>query len=158
MLHLRGQQAAAVGDLESGRRLLQEAAELSRAERDLFSAASTFHSLGDTELDADDIEAAERAYRDALRMAWDCEADRLVCYSLAGLAAVAAERGEAERAATLWGFAEAYEERLRFTMRRRSLYAERLDPIAAAHAEQREAGRRLDVDAAVEMALASVAS
>ncbi len=133
VLHLQGQQAAAVGDVEQSRRLLREAAELSRADGDLFSAASTFHSLGNVELESGEIAAAERAYRDALRFAWDCEADRLVCYSLAGLAAVAAERGDTERAALLWGFAEAYEKRLRFTLRRRSLYAERLDPVTAAH-------------------------
>ena len=155
VLHLQGQQAAAVGDVEQSRRLLREAAELSRADGDLFSAGSTFHSLGNVELESGEVEAAERAYRDALRLAWDCEADRLVCYSLAGLAAVAAERGDTERAALLWGFAEAYEKRLRFTLRRRSLYAERLDPVTAAHPEQRDAGRRLDVDAAVEIALGS---
>jgi predicted ATPase len=155
VLHLRGQQAAAVGDVEQSRRLLREGAELSRAQGDLFSASSTFHSLGNVELDAGEIEAAEHAYRDALRLAWDCEADRLVCYSLAGLAAVAAERGEGDLAARLWGFAEAYEERLRFTMRRRSLYTKRLDPVVATHAMERESGRRLDVDAAVEVALPS---
>jgi tetratricopeptide (TPR) repeat protein len=155
VLHLQGQQAAAVGDVEQSRRLLREAAELSRADGDLFSASSTFHSLGNVELESGEIEAAERAYRDALRFAWDCEADRLVCYSLAGLAAVAAERGDAERAALLWGFAEAYEKRLRFTFRRRSLYAERLDPVTAAHPEQRDSGRRLDVDAAVDVALSA---
>jgi predicted ATPase len=153
ILHLRGQQAAAAGDIDRARRVLRESGELSRTEDDLFSVASTFHSLGDVELDAGEIDAAERAYRDALRSAWDCEADRLVCYCLAGLAAVAAGRGDGRRAALLWGFAEAYEERLRFTMLRRSLYAERLEPVAAAHPEQREAGRRLDVDAAVEIAL-----
>jgi predicted ATPase len=153
ILHLRGQQAAAAGDIEHARQMLREAGELSRTEGDLFSAASTFHSLGDVELDAGEIDAAERAYRDALRSAWDCEADRLVCYCLAGLAAAAAGRGDGRRAALVWGFAEAYEKRLRFTMLRRSLYAERLEPVAAAHPEQRDTGRRLDVDAAVEIAL-----
>jgi predicted ATPase len=153
IMHLRGQQAAAAGDIERARRVLGESGELSRTAGDLFSTASTFHSLGDVELDAGEIDAAERAYRDALRSAWDCEADRLVCYSLAGLAAVAARRGDGQRAALLWGFAEAYEERLRFTMLRRSLYTERLDRVIAAHPEQRDIGRRLDVDAAVDIAL-----
>jgi hypothetical protein len=53
----------------------------------------------------------------------------------------------------LWGFVEAYEERLRFTMRGRALYGELLEPAAAGHPEQRDAGRRLGVDAAVEIAL-----
>jgi predicted ATPase len=152
--HLQGQQAAAVGDLERGRRLLHESAELSRSAGDNFSVASTLHSLGDVELEAREIEEAETAYAEALRIAWDSGADRLVCYCLAGLAAVAAERGDAERAALLWGFAEAYEERLRFTMRWRSGYEQRLESVAASDPEQRENGRRLDVDAAVEIALA----
>jgi predicted ATPase len=151
--HLLGQQAAAVGDADRGRRLLRESAELARKDRDLFGAASSLHSLGDIELDTGENEAAENAYREALEIAWECGADRLVCYCLAGLAAVAAELGRYERAALLWGFAEAYEERLRFTLRWRSLYDARLDSVAAAIPEQAEAGRRLDVDAAVELAL-----
>lgn len=121
-----------------------------------FSAASALHSLGDVELGAGEIDAAGAAYRDGLRLAWDTRADRLVCYCLAGLAAVAAAGGDAARAALLRGFAGAYEERLRFNMRGRALYEERLEPVAAAQPERRDAGRRLGVDAAVEIALAVV--
>jgi predicted ATPase len=153
VLHLRGLQASAVGDLDEGRRLFRETAELSRQEDDTFSAASSLHSLGDVELDAEETEAAEAAYRDGLRSAWDTSADRLVCYCLAGLAATAAARGGAERAALIWGFVEGYEERLRFTMRGRALYEGRLEPVVAAHPDQRDAGRRLGVEAAVEIAL-----
>jgi predicted ATPase len=154
VLHLRGQQAAAVGDLDRGRHLLRESADLSVGADDHFSAASSLHSLGDLDLDADDPEAAERDYRDALRIAWDSGADRLVCYSLAGLAARAAESGDPEQAALLWGFVEAYEERLRFTLRRRGFYEERCRASAAAHPERYDEGRRLSVDEAVEIALA----
>ena len=63
------------------------------------------------------------------------------------------ERGDTERAALLWGFAEAYEERLNFTLRRRELYADRLDEPAAASRDRYDAGRRLDVGEAVEAAL-----
>lgn len=153
VLHLRGLQAAAVGDVDKARRLFRDAAELSRQEDDTFSAVSALHSLGDVELGAGEIDAAEAAYRDGLRSAWDTSADRLVCYCLAGLAAAAAARGDAGHAALLWGFVEAYEERLRFTMRGRALYGELLEPAAAGHPEQLDAGRRLGVDAAVEIAL-----
>jgi predicted ATPase/class 3 adenylate cyclase len=156
VLHLRGLQAAAVGDVDEGRRLFRDAAELSRQEDDTFSTASALHSLGDVELDAGDIDAAESAYGDGLRLAWDTDADRLVCYCLAGLAAVAAARGDAGRAALVWGFVETYEERLRFRMRGRTLYEELLEPVAAAEPDQRDAGRRLGVDAAVEIALSQV--
>jgi predicted ATPase/class 3 adenylate cyclase len=152
--HLLGHQALAAGDFDRGRRLLRESTELSRAADDSFSAASSLHSLGDLELTSGRLEAAEASYREALALSWDFDADRLVCYSLAGLAAVAAERRDPERAALLWGFAEGYEQRLRFTMRRRSLYADRLEGLAGAHPEQRTAGANLGVDAAVRLALA----
>ena len=153
VLHLQGQQAAAVGELDRGMRLLRESAELSTGADDHFSASSSLHALGDLALDASRLDAADSDYRDALRVAWDSGSDRLVCYSLAGLASTAAASGDPERAALLWGFAEAYEERLRFTMRRRSLYEERCAPAAAAHSEQYGEGRRLGVDEAVEIAL-----
>jgi hypothetical protein len=80
-------------------------------------------------------------------------ADRLVCYCVAGLAAVAAEQGEAGRAGRLWGFAEAYEARLAFTMRWRTLYEERLEGLRESHPEPYEDGRRLDAGDAVDLAL-----
>jgi predicted ATPase len=153
ILHLQGQQAAGVGDVDRGRRLLREAAELSAEDGDPFSSASSLHSLGDLDLVADDLAAAESDYRAALRAAWDSSADRLVCYCLAGLASTAAERGDTGRAALLWGFAEAYEARLRFTLRWRSLYEDRCGPAASADPDRYEEGRRLGVDAAVETAL-----
>jgi predicted ATPase/class 3 adenylate cyclase len=154
VLHLKGQQAVAVGDLDRGRELLRETAELSRRDGDLFSAASSLHSLGDIELEAGDVVAAETAYEDALRTAWDIGADRLVGYCLAGLGAVAAERGDTEHAAQLWGFVEAYEDRLQFTLRRRALYEQRLARVAGT--EPYEAGRRLDVSAIVDTVLPDV--
>jgi predicted ATPase/class 3 adenylate cyclase len=153
VLHLRGQQAAAVGDTDRGRELLREAADRSTTIGDSFSASTSAHSLGDLELEAHRVDAAEESYREGLRLAWESGSDRLVCYCLAGLAAVAVERGDDNRAATLWGFAEAYEARLKFTLRRRSLYERRLEPVAAEHAEPYEAGGRLDLGAAVELAL-----
>jgi predicted ATPase/class 3 adenylate cyclase len=151
VLHLKGHQAAAVGDVERGRLLLREASDLSRREGDSFSAASSLHSLGDIELEAGNVDSAESAYEDGLRTAWQTGADRLLCYCLAGLGAVAAERGDTERAALLWGFVEAYVERLQFTLRRRTLYEDRL--AGTAGTESYEAGRRLDVTAVVEEAL-----
>jgi predicted ATPase len=153
VLHLRGQQAAAVGDTERGRQLLQESADLSRARADMFSSASSIHSLGDLELAAGNLDAAEENYREGLRVSWEIGSDRLVCYGVAGLASVAAQRGQGERAALLWGFAESYEKRLNFTLRRRELYTDRLLEPAAAAPDNYDAGRSLDVAAAVEIAL-----
>jgi predicted ATPase len=151
--HLYAQVAAETGDSDLARRQLRESADLSLAAGEDFSAATTLHSLGDVELTDGAIDAAAAAYAEALRVAWRTSALRVVCYSLAGLAAVAAERGRPEEAALLWGFVERYEERLTFTLRRRSRYSEPLDAAAAAHPERWEAGRDLDVGAAVDYAL-----
>jgi predicted ATPase len=151
--HLYAQVAAETGDTERARTELRESAEHSLAAGENFSAATTLHSLGDIELVEGEIAAAAAAYAEALRVAWDTGANRVTCYALAGLAAVAAERGRHEEAAYLWGFVERYEERLTFTLRRRSRYADRLDAAAKAHPERWQAGRELDVGAAVEYAL-----
>jgi len=153
VLHVQGQQAVDVGDLERGRRLMRESAELSQRHGDVFSAASSLHSLGDIELEAGAVDAAETAYAEGLRIAWDAGLDRLICYGLAGIAAVAAERGDTERAALLWGFVEADEERLLFTLRWRELYERRLAGLAgtASYAE----GRTLDVSEVVGIVRAS---
>jgi len=153
VLHVQGQQAVDVGDLERGRRLMRESAELSHRQGDIFSAASSLHSLGDIELEAGAVDAAENAYEEGLRVAWDAGLDRLICYGLAGLAAVAAERGDKERAARLWGFVEADEERLQFTLRRRELYERRLSRLAGTAAY--DEGRNLDVSEVVEIVRAS---
>ena len=56
--------------------------------------------------------------------------------------------------ALLWGFVEAYEARLGFTLRWRSLYEERCAALADANRARYEEGQRLDVGAAVEIASA----
>jgi len=155
ILHLRGQHAALTGDLARAAELLLESGERSEAEGDEFSSASSFHSLGDVRLAAGDVEGAADAYERALAIAVRTGADRLTCYGLAGLAAVAAERGDAAGAARLWGCAEAFEARLRFTMRWRTLYAERLDGLSESERKAYESGRALDVEDAVDIVLAS---
>jgi predicted ATPase len=151
--HLYAQVAAETGDTERARKELRESAEDSLVAGENFSAATTLHSLGDVELVEGEIAAAAAAYTEALRVAWDTGAHRVTCYALAGLAAVAADRGRLEEAALLWGFVERYEERLTFTLRRRSRYADRLDAAAKTHPERWQAGRDMDVGAAVEYAL-----
>jgi predicted ATPase/class 3 adenylate cyclase len=152
VLHLQAQHAVATGDVDRGRRLMRESAELSREADDVFSAASSLHSLGDIELDSGDLDAAEAAYLDGLRISWEAGLDRLVTYGLAGLGAVAAERGDEERAALLWGFVEASEQRLQFAIRGRALYEERL--AGTAGTDQYEAGSGLDVSAVVDIVFA----
>jgi predicted ATPase len=152
--HLYAQVAAETGDSDLARRQLRESAERSLDAGEEFNTATTLHSLGDLELTEGSFDAAAAAYAQALEVAWATGAHRVVCYSLAGLATVAAERGRLEEAALLWGFVERYEERLTFTLRRRSRYADRLDDAAATHHDAWQAGRKLEVGAAVECALA----
>jgi predicted ATPase len=154
--HLYAQLAAETGDSDLARMQLRESAVRSLAAGEDFSASTTLHSLGDVELTDGAIDAAAAAYAEALRVAWNTGAQRVVCYALAGLATVAAERGRLEDAALLWGFVERYEERLTFTLRRRSRYAETLDAATAAHPERWQAGRDLEVGAAVEYALRGI--
>jgi len=154
--HLYAHLAAETGNSDLARKQLRESAELSLAAGEDFSASTTLHSLGDVELTDGAIDAAAEAYAEALRVAWNTGAQRVVCYALAGLSVVAAERSRLEDAALLWGFVERYEERLTFTLRRRSRYAEPLDAAAAAHPDRWQAGRDLDVGAAVEYALRDV--
>jgi predicted ATPase/class 3 adenylate cyclase len=149
VLHVQGQQAVDVGDLDRGRRLMGESAELSARDGDVFSAASSLHSLGDIELEAGAVDAAAAAYEEGLDAAWTAGLDRLVCYCLAGLAAVAAERGDTERAGLLWGFVEAFEKRLQFSLRWRGLYEERVAGLAGTDSYNR--GRDLDAGEAVEL-------
>jgi predicted ATPase len=151
--HLYGQLAAETGDAETAREQLREAVDLALTEGEEFSAATALHSLGDVELTEGAIDAAATAYAEALEVAWRTGAQRVVCYALAGLAAVAAERGRLEDAAFLWGFVERHEERLTFTLRRRASYADRLGPAVEEHRDRWDAGRRLDLGAAVDYGL-----
>jgi predicted ATPase len=151
--HLYAQLAAETGDLGLARKELRESAERSLAAGEDFSAATALHSLGDVELIERAIDVAAAAYAEALQVAWGTGAQRVVCYALAGLAAVAAERGQLEAAALMWGFVERYEERLTFALRRRALYAERVEAAVEAHRDRWEAGRALETGAAVGYAL-----
>ena len=118
VLHLQGQQAAAVGDVEQSRRLLREAAELSRADGDLFSAAVRRFirsAMSSSSRASSKRPSAAYRRRAAPRLGLQLRSARLLLPGRAGRRRRRA--GDPERAALLWGFAEAYEERLRFTLR-----------------------------------------
>src|SRR5262249_28114904 len=65
-------------------------------------AAAIEHSLGDLALADGDTAGAERRYSSALSAGRNLGHSRTVAYCLAGLAAVAAKRGEPQRAGRLW--------------------------------------------------------
>src|SRR5262249_26773228 len=78
---------------------------------DSFHAGITEQRLGDTALAAGDAVSAERCYERALSRARDLYFLPSLAYSLAGLASVAAVRGERKRAGRLWGASQAFQQR-----------------------------------------------
>jgi hypothetical protein len=70
-------------------------------------ASASTHGLGDLALEQADLETASGRYAEALVL--EAEEPRSLAYSLGGLAAVAALRGDVNRAGTLWGALERIE-------------------------------------------------
>jgi predicted ATPase/Tfp pilus assembly protein PilF len=67
-------------------------------------------NLGWIALLQDDLGRAAELYRESLSLSWDTGLNPIVQSTLEGLACVAGARGEAERAARLWGAAQALHE------------------------------------------------
>jgi hypothetical protein len=107
--------------------------------------------LGDAALLLGDAERAAQYHREALARAEDLGLSLMTVGAIAALAAVAALDGDAARAATLWGAAEALSAGGTFwhphEHARHERYLRNLDP------ELVEQGRRLDRAAAVRLAL-----
>jgi predicted ATPase/DNA-binding SARP family transcriptional activator len=146
-LHGQSELERDAGNLARATELLGETIEISRNVGNLGQAGNAVHSLGDLLLFQGDIEGAENTYLEALGIGRKLEFRYLVMHAVAGLAATAAGRCDAERAGTLWGGA---------------LQMERLqqEPIAARERDRYErelaavAGPRFD--AAVAAGEASV--
>ncbi|MGH3079711.1 MAG: BTAD domain-containing putative transcriptional regulator [Gaiellaceae bacterium] len=137
--------------------LLEEALQIKEEARDERAAGSTRHGLGDLRLEQGDHEAAENLYRSVLAYHRIEDDKRQIAYALGGLAATAAIRGALERAGRLWGVVERLEDergaRLRsFERSRYTRFLATLDAAALAH--ERAIGRFLDLDEAIEYALA----
>jgi tetratricopeptide (TPR) repeat protein len=153
-LHALGSARAGAGDLRGAREVAEEGVALGlEAEDDLFISHAA-HNLGDFALRIDDLDEATDQYGQAARAGRRVGSTRAVAYCLAGLAAVAARRGERERAARLWGAVTAFEDQsLRLLAHERSLYKEILDEAAGEHQFAYETGRTLALDDALEEAL-----
>jgi predicted ATPase/DNA-binding SARP family transcriptional activator len=102
-LHAQSELERDAGNPALAAELLGETVEISRKVGNLGSAGNAVHSLGDLLLFQGDLEGAENTYLEALGIARKLEFRFLVMHSLAGLAATAASRGDADRAGTLWG-------------------------------------------------------
>jgi predicted ATPase/DNA-binding SARP family transcriptional activator len=153
-LHGLGEFERDAGNFDRAAELLEESLAISQRIDDPRMASATTHGLGDLALEQADLETASARYAEALVL--EAEEPRSLAYTLGGLAAVAALRGDGNRAGTLWGALERIEresaaeigrrERERYEARLRTL-----DPAELARAVGR--GRRLTREVVMEEAL-----
>jgi predicted ATPase/DNA-binding SARP family transcriptional activator len=156
--HGLGQVYRDLGDREKARSLLAAAADAHRERDDGTALAGTLCSIADLELDDRHLAVAAERYRESLsterELGWG---HRLTMYCLAGLAAVAAARGDAEGAGRLWGVVQRLEEERGFKLSHfeRVRYEQMIATVAgsAAFDEAVSTGRALSLERAVDDAL-----
>ena len=156
-LHALGEFERDAGNVDRAAALLGEALRLALDAGVTGHAASIEHGLGDTALVSGDAAAAELHYRRALSSGRDLGLTTLVVVCLAGLASVAARRGERERAGRLWGASEAFQRAMgmRSLPGQRPLYKEALATVAGLEFEHAaETARNAEPDEALAAALA----
>jgi non-specific serine/threonine protein kinase len=154
LMHARGEYAQAI-------RLLEESLDLCRALGDHLGATRALGSLGRVALDQHDYQRAAALFEENLVLCRDLPVrERRVAYALHYLGVVARELGHGERAARLFGAADAFQERAGRSRSQRDdaevarqvgalremLGDDQLDGAWAA-------GRSLSVDQAIEYAL-----
>jgi len=106
-LHLLGVGAQIAGDLPEARDWMTQRLALVRAQGNQFLVASEAGNLSMVERQLGNLDAAESLAREGLEIS-EAIGDRFMTpFAFSGLAAIATERGEFERAATLVGAAEA---------------------------------------------------
>lgn len=149
------------GDFVAARHLLLQGLELRRQLGDEVGAAHALHSLGELFCLEGKQADARRCFTDSLRVAVTSGSRRLIAECFEGLAAVAAEEGQARHAATLLGAAAALREAIDAAReageeRNHALLVERL--TADLSRGQFDAaiarGRLMSLDQAIEQALA----
>jgi tetratricopeptide (TPR) repeat protein len=124
-----------LGEPDRAREMLLQA--LSASENELMRS-STLHDLADLELHEGRLERAEALYACALDTFRDARRRVGEAYCLAGLACVAALRGDIELAGEHWGCAERIDEEIEGMARHvRGEYAQILEPFSAQRAFRR---------------------
>ena len=144
------------GDLDAARELLHRSAVVARGCGFTWWEAGALVELLELELNAGDLDVAERVGREALRVARSIEERLVTLFALVGIARIALERTQVDRAGRLWGGVLADMERApppqRDALERDALPlateedARFLDAVAV--------GRAGGLEAAVELALA----
>lgn len=154
--HVLGVTAQIAGDLVEARRWMTERIELAREDGNDAALAMEANNLAMVERQLGDFARAEALSREALDTFHRRRDEWAIPFGLSGLAAVAVERGELERAATLVGAAEALMEAQgsAWPPDERPHFERTLAAVEAAGASSaRRAGRRLSPDEAVAYAL-----
>jgi non-specific serine/threonine protein kinase len=161
-LHLLGVGAQIAGDLSEARDWMTQRLALVRATGNEFLVASEASNLSMVERQLGNLEAAEALAREALEIGERIGDQFTKPFAITGLAAIAMERREFERAATLVGAAEAIMEsqHMAWPPDERPHYERMLTvlPEAMGLAEfdrTRAVGHSMGSSAAVELALAA---
>jgi tetratricopeptide (TPR) repeat protein len=137
------------GEAERGRELCETSLGMARAIGWVWYEARLLATLGEAAYDAGRVHEGERLLREALAASSSIGDRRRTVYYLAALARVAAERGDDERATTLWAAAEAEQERAPLAI------WPLIDDSYAAHIpDAPRPAQALALDQAVEYALA----
>ena len=76
----------------------------------MWGLAASLHGFGDQALDRREVGEAARLYRESIEIGLQLKDDTQIAYSLAGLAAVSAQRGRLDQAARLWASIIAFEQ------------------------------------------------
>jgi len=148
------------GELARAAQLTEEAVALLRELRARGDVALGLCNLGWIALLQDDLGRAADLYRESLSLSWDAGLNPLVQSALEGFACLAGAMGEAERAARLWGAAQALHE-TKGIPRDTDFLAEadarisavRLSMGGEAWEEAQHKGRAMTLDEAVSYAL-----
>jgi tetratricopeptide (TPR) repeat protein len=98
------------GNLERAAHLTEESVALLRELGTRGGVSIGVYNLGWMALLQDDLGRATDLYRESLSLAWDTGMNSIVHHDLEGFACVAGAKGEAQRAALLWGAAQALHE------------------------------------------------
>jgi tetratricopeptide (TPR) repeat protein len=164
-LHLLGVGAQIAGDLTEARDRMTQRLALVRTQGNQFLVASETGNLSMVERQLGNLDAAESLSRESLQIAESIGDKFNTPFVFSGLASIAVERGQFERAATLVGAAERLmeEQHMAWPPDERPHYERLLtvlpDSMGADGFERaRAAGRSMATDDAVDLALGAAAA
>jgi tetratricopeptide (TPR) repeat protein len=160
-MHVLGVAAQMAGDFDEARELMNQRIALARETGNLATVSSEAGNLSMVERQLGNLEEADALAREALDIDFKRGDSWAMPYKISGIAAVATERGDFDRAATLVGAAEAMMERERaeWPPDERPHYERMLTRIPRALGEDewervRAIGRAMSNEEAVAYALA----